>query len=303
MKKRRNRTSKYVVIATWAYRLAKKCVPRYTHRNSPKLYTQPQLVACVLLGFYLNLSYRDLEDFLLASDQLCKVLELDEVPHYSTFCRAYQRLRMPGLRQLNALFLKMLRVQEQAIAVDATGLTPTCASRHYLSCNGRHMSDFIKAFYVIGLDSQYILGWHYARGPGGSDAQYLNGLRRQGKRYAPKIAGRYEYVLLADKGFDGIQAQPVDLIAPRQGRHPVKRPDRLLRLDLTGQARLDGLLGQRWKIETVMAVIKRKTGDALRSKNEFRLMRDVAMKALVYNLHRCYQLLLFWFWLTLQHSN
>lgn len=301
MRKKRKRISKYVVFAKIAYRIAKRLLPLYRHPNSPKYYTQPQLLACVLLGFYMDLPYRDMEEFLLASEQVCASLELETVPHYSTLCRSYQRLRMPVLRQLNALFLKLVGVEEDAIIVDATGMNATRASRHYLSRSGRSMSDFIKAFFVIGQGSQYILGWRFARGPGGLDAQYLDGLRRQAKVYTPKVANRYEYVLLADKGFDGKQAKADDLIEPRRGPvQSVKRRDRRERLDFTQQARIDGFFGQRWMVETVISVIKRKSGDVLRSQQEWRLMREVGIKAIVYNLHRFYQTI---FWLILQPCN
>ena len=200
---------------------------------------------------------------------------------------------MPVLRQLNALFLKLVGIEETAIIVDATGMSATRASRHYLTRTERSMTDFIKAFYVVGQASQYILGWRFARGPGGLDAQYLDGLRAQGKAYTPKVANRHEYILLADKGFDGKQAKATDLIEPRRGAvQSVKRADRRERLDLTQQARLDGFLGQRWMIETIISVIKRKSGDTLRSKQEWRLMREVGVKAIVYNLHRFYQMII-----------
>jgi hypothetical protein len=46
------------------------------------------------------------------------------------------------------------------------------------------------------------------------------------------------------------------------------------------------LLGQRWKIETVNSVIKRKFGDTIRS-CKIRLQdREPIIKGLVYNIHR-----------------
>src|SRR5574341_753341 len=48
----------------------------YTHLNSPHRFTLPQLNACVLLMFDLRLSYRDPEEWLLASAQICKGLQL-----------------------------------------------------------------------------------------------------------------------------------------------------------------------------------------------------------------------------------
>lgn len=286
MKKNRSPESQYVRYARLAYHLAASIVPNYTHRNSPQTYTQPQVLAGVLLGFYLDLPYRDLEEWLLASDKVCAVLHLSEVPHYSTLCRMFHQLRLPLLRDLHRRLLGGLGIEEQAMVADATGFRATRASQHYLSRTGRLMSDYVKGFYIVGVAHQYILGWHYARGPGGNDGQYLNGLRRQAHAYGQRQQGRHEWILLADKGFDGIQARATDLIAPRQGQHPVIRADRRQRLDLTGQARLDGFFGQRWKVETVISVMKRKSGDIIRSIQRLRQRREVALKAIVYTLHR-----------------
>ncbi len=300
--KKKKHESRYVQYTHLVYGLTKMVLPRYRHRNSPHTYTQPQLVACVFIGFYLDRSYRDLEDWLLASDKICQVLELEEVPSYSTLCRSFQQLPMAQLRVLMHSLLRWLGVNESAMIVDSTGLMTSHASRHYLSQTGRVMSDYVKAFYVVGADSQYIVGWHYARGPGGADAQYLNRLRRAAHPYAMKHAGRREWILLADKGFDGPQARADDLIAPRQGQHPVVRQDRRRRLDLTGQARLDGFLGQRWKIETVISVMKRKSGDTLRACSSRLHRHEVALKALVYNLHRYMTSTLLLLFFTLQQS-
>ncbi len=81
------RESHYVTMARLAHDLASQQLPRYAHRNSPKRYTQPQLAACVLFAFHLGLSYRDMEEWLLASDQVCAVLGLGEVPDHTTLYR------------------------------------------------------------------------------------------------------------------------------------------------------------------------------------------------------------------------
>jgi hypothetical protein len=48
------------------------------------------------------------------------------------------------------------------------------------------------------------------------------------------------------------------------------------------------LYGQRWKVETVISVIKRKFGDGVRSR-QLRLARcEVLAKGVVYNLHRSF---------------
>lgn len=284
MKKKRE--SRYVRFARLALRMCQAILPRYSHPNSPKTYTQPQLVAACLLGFYLKLSYRDLEEWLLASDKVCRALDLAEVPDHTTLCRAFQRLRQRDLRQLNHWLMRHLGVESSWMAVDATGFVLTEASQHYLSRSGRSMSYYWQGFYVVDLERQYIVAWCEDIGPKGLDARHLNRLRQRAHRYGVKAGRRREYALLGDKGFDGEQARATDFIPPRQGKRRARRVDRRQRADLTDMARLDGVLGQRWLIETVISVIKRKSGDTIRSRCFLRQRREIAVKAIVYNLHR-----------------
>ncbi len=188
--------------------------------------------------------------------------------------------------RLHHALLRALAVEEQVMIIDATGFGLSWISHHYLSRTGRRMSDWLKGVFLVGRDSQYILAWCWARGQGGSDAQYLNRLRRRGHRYGIRVGRRREWALMGDKGFDGIQARSTDLIPPRQGQHPVVRSDRRLRLELTGQARLDGLYGRRVLVETVFSVMKRKSGDTLPAHHPVYQRREIALKALAYNLHR-----------------
>jgi hypothetical protein len=285
-KKRTPRESRYVTVARIAYRLTQKALPLYAHRNSPKRYTQPQLAACVLLAFYLDVSYRDMEEWLLASDQVCGVLGLRAVPDHTTLYRMYQRLRMPQLEAMNRALLTALAVEEESLAFDSTGFAPTQASQHYLSAGGRRCRTFIKGFYVVGTASQLIVAWRYDRGPN-SDMDWLDRLRHSAHRYGRRAAnGHARYFVLADKAFDGAQARPTDLIPPRRGQKRIVRPDRLERAARTDMARLDGLYGQRWKVETVHSVIKRLSGDTIRSRKRLHQRREVAIKGLVYNIHR-----------------
>src|SRR5689334_6501885 len=133
----KKRDSRYVVMARIAYALTRATFPMYAHRNSPKRFTQPQLAACVLMMFYLGISYRDMEDWLLATDKVCEVLELKEVPDHSTLYRMYKRMRMTHLQDLNQRLLDQLKVEEDGIAIDSTGYPLTEASNHYLNQQGK----------------------------------------------------------------------------------------------------------------------------------------------------------------------
>ena len=64
------RESRHVKVAKIAYRLTKQALPKYSHTKSPHHFELPQLAACVLVMFYLNKGYRDMGEWLLATDHV-----------------------------------------------------------------------------------------------------------------------------------------------------------------------------------------------------------------------------------------
>jgi hypothetical protein len=71
----------------------------YSHRNSPKKFTQPQLFACLVLKTSLGLDYRGLTGLLDDSADLCQLIGLESVPHYTTFQKASRKLLVNSLVQ------------------------------------------------------------------------------------------------------------------------------------------------------------------------------------------------------------
>lgn len=271
-------------MAKIALETAETVLPLYSHPKSPHRYTLPQLAACVLLMFRLKLSYRDMEEWLLATDKVCQTLGLKTVPDHATLCRAHQRLRMTTLKQMNQALLDKLGVEEELIASDATGYRTTVASAYYQARCGRTYREWSKGAYAVGTQSQLILAWRQGRGPG-NDAPFLNGLRRDARRYGRYEHGRPCWAMITDAGFDGQGVKEGDLIPPIRRHGKLVSPQRKARAELVSAARLDGIYGQRWKCETVHSVIKRKLGDTLRSRHVSRRRREPAVKGLVYNIH------------------
>lgn len=274
------RKSRYVKVAEIAYQLTKQTLPQYSHPKSPHHFTLPQLAACVLLMFYLDLSYRDMEEWLLATDKVCQALELPRVPNYSTLQRTYKKLRMKDFNQMKDKLLETLDIEEEAVASDSTGFSPGQASLYYQTRQGKLYRRWFKGVYAVGIVTKFILAWRRGFGPG-SDVPYLNGLRRDVGPYVK----RREWVMLADSGFDGKTVKEGDLIPPVRRSGNLLDPARKARAELVDQARLDGLFGQRWQSETVMSVIKRKFGDTIRSRKPSLQNREPIVKGLVYNIH------------------
>jgi hypothetical protein len=280
-----HRESRYVRVARLAHELAQEVLPRYTHPKSPRRYTFPQLAACVLVMVYLDKSYRDMEEWLLATDAVCAVLALQRVPDHSTLNRTLKRLRLRDLDAMRRALLSRLPVTEEVIALDSTGFRRTHASAYFQSRRGTIFRSWAKGVYAVGAASQLILAWRQGRGPA-PDSPYLNGLRRDVRRYGRYHGRAPQWHLLADTGFDGRGVAEGDLIPPMRRHGQLVAPARRARAELVAAARLDGLYGQRWKCETVHSVIKRKTGDTIRSRLSRNQRLEPALKGLVYNLHR-----------------
>jgi transposase len=292
------RESRYVRVARIAYQLSKQTMPTYSHPKSPHHFTLPQLAASVLMTFYMNMSYRDMEEWLLASSEVRTVLDLQRVPDHSTLSRTYKKMRVRDFDKMKQLLLSELGIEgsETIIALDTTGFSPTGASAYYQTRSGRTFRYWIKGGYSVGTQSQLIVAWRTGRGPS-NDAGYLAGLRRDACKYGryrgSGCGRRREWLAVADAGFDSRSVGEMDIIPPiRRGHGPGgKGTSRLVdqsrraRADLVAQARLDGVYGQRWKVETVNSVIKRRFGSAIRSRKPALQNREPVIKAMVYNIH------------------
>lgn len=75
-----------------ALEVGHRTFPNYSHRNSPKRFTQPQLFALVVLKHFLKTDYRGVIQLVIDQSDLRRALGLKRVPHHSTLYYAEQRL-------------------------------------------------------------------------------------------------------------------------------------------------------------------------------------------------------------------
>jgi len=118
-------------VARLALGLAQEALPCYAHPKSLRRFTCPHLAACVLVMIYLDKSYRDTEEWLLAMDAVCAALALRRVPDHRTFSRAVNRPRLRDLDAMRRALLADLPVTEDVIALDSTGYRRSQASAYY----------------------------------------------------------------------------------------------------------------------------------------------------------------------------
>jgi len=95
----------YVKVARTAYLLTRITLPQYSHPKSPHRFTLPQLAACVLVRSVLNLSYRQMSDWLSCRGEVYKELELPRVPDHSTLQRTFKKLSVSYLERMERLLI------------------------------------------------------------------------------------------------------------------------------------------------------------------------------------------------------
>jgi hypothetical protein len=130
----------------------------------------------------LDLSYRDREEWLLATDKVYQALDLACIPDHTTLQRTYKRLRKPDFEKMKNQILEEEHIQQESIASDSTGFSPGQASLYYQTRSGRTYENRIKGAYAVGTESQYILSWQSGYGPS-NDVVYLNALKRGCARF------------------------------------------------------------------------------------------------------------------------
>ncbi len=75
-----------------AFEIAKQTLPAYSHRFSPRKFTQHQLFAILVLKTHQRKDYRGVIELLEDMPELVKDLCLESIPHFTTLQKASQRL-------------------------------------------------------------------------------------------------------------------------------------------------------------------------------------------------------------------
>ena len=282
-----------------AYRVGLMTLRLYAHRFSPKKFTQPQLFAALVLKEFLQFDYRKLSQFFLDAPEFRAAIGLHEVPHFTTFQKASQRLltsrrvrRLLGRTIRIAVKRRRVRRRVALAAVDGTGLESHHASTYYVrrrAAGGKTWQKttyvrFPKAGILCDCRSHMILAVVPGRGPK-PDIQHFRAALDQALEIAPIDA------LAADAGYDGEgthvyarqQRGVRTLIPPLAGRPTKKLPKGYWRRKMAACLK-HSRYGQRWQVETVMSMLKRLLGAALRARHYWSQCREILLRSLTLNI-------------------
>ncbi len=150
------------------------------------------MIAMFLYRIIYNLTYRDLEEEFRIGEVLRKALNLKEVLHYSTICKAVKKLKEEDLKKLLEESAKLLDVKLEVLAIDSTGLREDNLSYYYAKRNRKVRKSWTKMTVVVDVRSQTILAGDVRKGQGN------DGLREMFERGDIPPCD----VLLADSGYD-----------------------------------------------------------------------------------------------------
>ena len=279
-----------------ALKIARASLPAHSHKNSPKKFSQHQLFACLVLKNFLRTDYRGLVESLADCDSLCNAIELESVPHFTTFQKAAKRLLVskPAKKLLDETVREQMqrKTYVNEAAIDSTGLNATSASAYFVKRRSTKESPWKTITYkrypklgvVVDVTNHFIIAFGTGRGPY-PDVGEFEGLIRQ-------AAGRVNLrTVLADAGYDSeanhkFAREELSLrtvIPPKHGR-PTKKPAkgryrRLMQTRFNKQK-----YRKRAQVETVMSMIKRRQGSYCKGKSYWSRCRELNLMVITHNI-------------------
>ncbi|MCK5134128.1 MAG: transposase, partial [Candidatus Sabulitectum sp.] len=286
-----------------ALAIGQRTLPTYAHRFAPKTFTQPQLLACLVLMRFHKADFRGIVAILQDNPSLCDALQLKRVPHFTTLHKAYRRLiRMPVVRQLFSASAKLLLGRKRTIpqaAADSSGFESSRISPYFVRRRQRGQKDaenplyttttyshFPKGHIIADCDTHLVLACYPKRGPT-PDIAELDILQTQ---LAP---GFRLLTLFADAGYDSESNHVMlrdylgirSVIPPKHGRpstKPAKGKYRRLMQRQFKNVKRTGY-GQRWQAETVFSMMKRNLGHAVHGRSYHAHNRDILLHCITHN--------------------
>jgi len=283
-------------LAAAAYRIARGTLPEYNSRYSPRKFTQPQLLVCLVLKTFFNTDYRGIVQILDDWPSLCTVFELKTVPHFTTLQKASHRLlKSRHARKLIECSVSSVIDTRKAVplaALDATGLQSGHISPYFYKIRSKeasyrkwtHFTRWPKLAVIADVKTHLIISVHPTRGPGRDCIHFKTIINKLPADVPVKH-------IVADAGYDSednhrwarTKKHIRTTIPATVGRAPKGLPKTTYRRAMKRCFDKRSYC-QRWQVETVFSMIKRLLGYTLYAHSYHGQCREVMLLALTHNL-------------------
>jgi len=170
----------------------------YSCKYSKKIYTQYQLLALVLFKDYRNQHYREFIEDVGDMEGVQEILDLSEVPHFTTLQKFISRIKTRYLRFTFRKTVNLFYSSDENIpitAIDSSGFTSGYCSHYFSERTGKIRKHFLKVSISVDTEQQAITGF-VASNSRIHDTRHAVKLLRQ----CHKIRKSDFYVM--DKGYD-----------------------------------------------------------------------------------------------------
>lgn len=284
-----------------ALEVGKEALAEYSHPNSPKKFTQPQLFVCLVLKQFFKTDYRGVTGILADTPSLCQAIGLKKVPHWTTLQKASRRiLRQAAVQKLLDATVARARPRSRGkrrprvkrSAVDSSGFEAHHISHYFVrrrAKGGKRWQTttykrFPKLAVLCDCSNHMVLAAWAGRGPGADITHFERIVRQADARVRMET-------LLADAGYDaewvhvvGREILNVRTIIPAKiGRRSDKAPTGYYRRVMSQRIHLT-CYGQRWQVETTNSMIKRRLGSAVNARSYWSQSRTLLLKAVTLNI-------------------
>ena len=282
--------------------VARQALPAYAHRCSPKKFTQHQLFACLVLKGFCRTDYRGIVAMLREWSDLREVIGLNVVPHFTTLQKAAARLliRSKANRLLEATLAcaderSSSRAVTKLAAIDSSGFETRHISSYFVRRRDRGFTSrgiwqtttyqrYPKLSLVSDCKTHLVIAALPGRGPG-ADITHLDHVMVEA------FCRRRIHTLLADAGYDAEWAHEFlrhdlgirSIIPAGIGRPTTRPPSGHYRRRMKQQFPKE-IYGQRWQVETVFSMIKRRLGAALNATTYWSQCRALMLKVITHNI-------------------
>lgn len=294
------RTSKSPkAVALVAYKTALRTVPAFNHKKSPKKFTQPQLIACLVLKEFFRTDYRGIQEIIADSSDLQNILELREIPHYTTLQKASRRFtnkhtieKLLEQTLTIATEASIMRKSVELSAMDSTGLESHYTSSYFVRRRVRGLKEYENTYYtrfpkvgiVMDCASFLVLAGVPSWGPSPDIKHWRSALTSATHTKSIRT-------VVADAGYDAEHAHVfarevlhiATIIPNRIGRPTSKLPSgkyrRIMALRFNTKK-----YGQRWMVETLNSMFKKRFGSFLRARSYWSQMREIMLRLFSFNI-------------------